>query len=179
MEDLPYLAEVEKAAAALFPPEVLPECLRESAAPLAVLEEAVCNRALWVARFSGEGGAALPVGFALLSFVDELAYLAELDVLPEHGRKGLGRGLIHEAAVRAREEGFSALHLTTFRKLPWNAPFYSRLGFEFLESDKSCGVLPWAIEAILEEEKAQGMNGRVAMRLDLSGNLGLLKASSH
>ena len=30
----------------------------------------------------------------------------------------------------ARNSGYSAITLTTFRDLPWNGPFYARLGFE-------------------------------------------------
>lgn len=54
----------------------------------------------------------------------------ELDVHPDFQQRGIGAGLIRAAQVDARNSGFKALTLTTFRDVAWNAPFYARLGFE-------------------------------------------------
>lgn len=56
-------------------------------------------------------------------------HIWEMDVDPRFGRQGIGEGLIRAAQIDARNSGFSALTLTTFRDLPWNAPFYARVGF--------------------------------------------------
>lgn len=61
-------------------------------------------------------------------FAREL-HVWEMDVLPDHQGKGIGSTLIRACGVDARNSGFSALTLTTFRNLPWNGPFYARLGF--------------------------------------------------
>lgn len=57
-------------------------------------------------------------------------HIWEMDVLPTCQRRGIGAGLVRAAQIDARNAGFKALTLTTFRDLQWNAPFYARLGFE-------------------------------------------------
>lgn len=57
-------------------------------------------------------------------------HIWEMDVHPDFQQRGVGAGLIRACQIDARNSGFTALTLTTFRDLPWNAPFYARLGFE-------------------------------------------------
>ena len=84
-------------------------------------------------------------GHCLVSFVeDEMAgflvtepfgrelHMWEMDVHPRFQKRGIGAGLVRAAQIDARNAGFKALTLTTFRDLPWNAPFYARLKFEEL-----------------------------------------------
>ena len=59
-------------------------------------------------------------------------HIWEMDVLPAFQRRGVGAGLVRAAQIDARNSGFKALTLTTFRDVAWNAPFYARLGFEEL-----------------------------------------------
>jgi GNAT superfamily N-acetyltransferase len=129
-----------------------------------VLDEAVHRHALrdgwlWVAEGPGER----PVGFALAAAQGDLALLAELDVHPDHGRRGLGRALVQTVAAAARSRGCVQLTLTTFAHLPWNAPMYERLGFQ--RCDWTC--LPAGLGAALQAEAEHGLLGRVAMALDL------------
>lgn len=56
-------------------------------------------------------------------------HIWEMDVLPEFQRTGIGSGLVRAALIDARNTGFHAVTLTTFRDVAWNAPFYARLGF--------------------------------------------------
>ncbi len=69
------------------------------------------------------------VGFAAFWPLDGLAHLCELDVHPDHGGRGLGRRLIAAGEAWARGQGMPAMTLATFVDVPWNAPFYARLGF--------------------------------------------------
>jgi GNAT superfamily N-acetyltransferase len=57
-------------------------------------------------------------------------HIWEMGVLPEYQRRGIGAGLVRAALIDARNSGFRAVTLTTFRDVMWNAPFYIRLGFE-------------------------------------------------
>ena len=57
-------------------------------------------------------------------------HIWEMDVIPAFQRRGIGAGLVRAAQIDARNTGFKALTLTTFRDLAWNAQFYARLGFE-------------------------------------------------
>ncbi len=159
-EHVPFLNAIELAAAAIFPPGSIPEHILSDKVPEATLTEAVRNGRLWVAL----GADACPAGYGLLQFVDGLALLAQMDVRPEQGRKGLGTALVRHIADAARDSGAEFLYLTTFSHVPWNAPFYARLGFaEVPEAEQ-----PIAIRAILSEERERGLENRIAMRLPLS-----------
>jgi N-acetylglutamate synthase-like GNAT family acetyltransferase len=89
-------------------------------------------------------------------------HLEEIDVLPEHGRRGLGRRLVAQVCRWTEERGYVAVTLTTFRDIPWNMPFYARLGFEEI----SKAALPAGLSSILQDEACRGLDPvrRVAMR---------------
>jgi GNAT superfamily N-acetyltransferase len=160
--ELTELPVIETEAATIFPPEhVAPES-REDGLPLAFYEEVAAAGRLWVAR-SLEPPA--PIGFAAITLLDESAHLHEMDVLPAHGRRGLGRALVLHAAQWARAAGFADITLTTFRHLPWNAPFYSSIGFSEIP-DRELGP---ELQAVITDEAHRGLEPRqrVATRLDL------------
>ena len=85
---------------------------------------------------------------------------------PRHGRRGIGRGLIETAADWARERGLHDLTLTTFAAVPWNAPYYERLGFTVVADDDQ----PAELRRIRDLERARGLDRwpRVAMRRPLA-----------
>jgi len=62
----------------------------------------------------------------------------------------------------ARGEGFARVTLTTFRDVPWNAPFYRRLGFEEIPA----ADLHPELREIMDEEATHGLDPtlRIAMR---------------
>ena len=80
--------------------------------------------------------------------------------------QGIGRRLIDAAIAAARVRGLSAVTLTTFRHVPWNAPYYQRLGFETLAAHQ----LNQRLAIILKGEVEAGLPGdrRCAMRLNLA-----------
>ena len=89
-------------------------------------------------------------------------HLAELDVLPAHGRRGVGTALVRAVDEWARSGHFTEITLTTYRDVPWNAPFYAGLGFDVVpESEWDAETRRrFGEEAGLESEKAR----RVVMR---------------
>jgi GNAT superfamily N-acetyltransferase len=104
------------------------------------------------------------VGFACVEIVDGEAHLWQLSVHPDAAGRGVGTELIQSACGWARAEGYTAMTLTTFRDVPWNAPFYERMGFRVIDE------LPSGLAAIREHEKEIGdddFGPRVAMRKDL------------
>ncbi len=104
------------------------------------------------------------VGFVSLEIVDGDAHVDQLSVLPSHGRRGIGRALLDGAIRWARDGGHHAVTLTAFRDVPWNAPFYGRLGFVIVTD------LPPGLTAIRDHERTAGLDTegpRVAMRLTL------------
>jgi N-acetylglutamate synthase-like GNAT family acetyltransferase len=78
------------------------------------------------------------------------------------GRRGIGRALLDHVAALARARGAPALTLTTFAEVPWNGPYYARLGFE-VWPDTAQGP---GLAAIVARERARWPDGpaRVAMR---------------
>ncbi|MBB4953014.1 GNAT superfamily N-acetyltransferase [Agrobacterium vitis] len=71
-----------------------------------------------------------PIGFLTAEVIDNRLHIVELSVLPDWQRMGIGRALIDVAKDTAISRRLTALTLTTFRTVPWNAPFYAELGFE-------------------------------------------------
>lgn len=69
-------------------------------------------------------------GFLVAQPFSRELHIWEMDVVPAFQRRGIGAGLVRAAQIDARNTGFKALTLTTFRDLAWNGPFYTRLGFE-------------------------------------------------
>ena len=126
LHELPALAELERRAGARF--ESIPALaeLPEVLAPPEALAAAIARGQLWVAAAVADGS---PVGFAYADVIDGAVHLEELDVLPEWGRHGIGRTLVETVVDDARRRGLTAVTLTTFRDVPWNAPYYARLGF--------------------------------------------------
>ncbi|MEZ4709250.1 MAG: GNAT family N-acetyltransferase [Caldilineaceae bacterium] len=106
-----------------------------------------------------------PVGFAIVHLLDVSAHLHEIDVHPHYARQGLGRRLIEHIADWARARGFTALTLTTFSDVPWNGPYYQRLGFRNLD----LATLSSALQAVRQGEAEAGlpMTKRICMQLDL------------
>jgi GNAT superfamily N-acetyltransferase len=157
--DLVHLPHIERAASALFPPDLLPEALRQSTVPMEQLEDALARGSLWVARASD----GTPVGFAMGGVLEGLHMLMELDVLPAHGQRGVGHRLMSEAVAWARRTSAPALFLTTFADVPWNAPMYARAGFAALQGPQ----IPPALQRLLALESRMGLRGRVAMSMVL------------
>lgn len=73
------------------------------------------------------------VGFLACEPFKRELHIWELDVLPRKQGKGIGAGLLRACQIDARNSGFRTITLTTFRDIPWNAPFYERLGFVEVE----------------------------------------------
>lgn len=70
-----------------------------------------------------------PVGFTVAAESFGVYYLHMLSVDPAHGRRGIGAALLEANVSRARWAYHNAMALSTFRAVPFNAPFYRRHGF--------------------------------------------------
>ncbi|WP_054178257.1 GNAT family N-acetyltransferase [Trabulsiella odontotermitis] len=103
-----------------------------------------------------------PIGFLLTEPLDDALYIAEFSLHQAWQGKGIGRRFLHFISDHARDTGYPALTLTTFREVPWNAPFYAKLGFEIIDD----AALPPGLAAKRENETAHGIPRelRCAMR---------------
>jgi GNAT superfamily N-acetyltransferase len=73
-----------------------------------------------------------PVGFVVADVVDQRAHIEQVSVHPAHAGQRIGAMLLDHVAAWADEQGLTGLTLITFRGVPWNAPYYERLGFREL-----------------------------------------------
>jgi GNAT superfamily N-acetyltransferase len=131
--DLASLAGVERSASvtyfeALGSPSDLPEVL-----PPDVIEASHAAGLLWVAADRQDA----PVGFLAAQAIDGSLFVKEISVAREHQRVGLGRQLLQVAEDHAREASYGALALITDRFIPFNGPFYEKLGFREVSVERA------------------------------------------
>ncbi|RON80831.1 GNAT family N-acetyltransferase [Pseudomonas fluorescens] len=160
--DAPALPAIERSAAGLF--RLDPQLAWLADAELAGAElhlQAIEQARVWVAQ-SPAGQLA---GFLRAAPVDNQLHIEELSVSQHFQGQGIGRKLLSAAIDHASAQQLCAVTLTTFTDLPWNAPFYQKIGFQRLNSEETSGYL---VDA-LNEEIAHGLPGhrRCAMRLRL------------
>jgi N-acetylglutamate synthase-like GNAT family acetyltransferase len=55
--------------------------------------------------------------------------LEQVSVLPDYGRRGVGKLLVEAAIEEATRRGYDQMTLRTYAAVPWNGPFYALLGF--------------------------------------------------
>jgi GNAT superfamily N-acetyltransferase len=160
-EHLPAIPAIELAASAMFSESDLPVEIRYLVTEDELLREAQSEARLWVA-LTDERTA---VGFAMADIVDGGAHLDEMDVIPEFARQGIGTRLVQTLMEWARSLDYPALTLITFRHLPWNAPFYERMGFVSMETSEIGDELA----GLLQDEGVAGIDvrKRVCMKLEL------------
>ena len=82
-------------------------------------------------RPGAETGAS--VGYLIAERLEGSLHVEQVSVAPAHAGLGLGGDLIDRAVREAAALGVRELTLTTFAEVPWNAPYYERLGFERLD----------------------------------------------
>ncbi|MEO6469837.1 MAG: GNAT family N-acetyltransferase [Acidimicrobiia bacterium] len=106
-----------------------------------------------------------PIGYIVVDVVDGDAHVEQVSVLPHGQGQGLGRALMDVVEGWARDTGRSAITLTTFVDVPWNAPLYRHLGFSVL-ADSEIGP---ELRSLVAEEAAHGLDPatRVCMRKPL------------
>lgn len=160
--DLPRLCALEQAAGEPFRALGMAFVADDETWTVAELEPYQRDGRAWVVE--DDDGAV--VAYLLADVVDGAAHVEQVSVDPAHARRGLGRQLLDVAAAWAREQDLVALTLTSFAAVPWNAPYYARLGFRVLDDAE----LTPGLRAIRAREAAHGLDRapRVAMRRDLT-----------
>ena len=165
-DELERLREVERAAGAAFAEVGLAEVAAHEPASTAELDGYRADGRAWVLLVDG----AL-VGYLLADVVDGHGHVEQVSVHPEAAGHGLGRRLLEHALAWASARGDQRLTLTTFRDVPWNAPYYERLGYRVLE-DHEVGP---ELRALMTTEAAHGLDpdARVAMAHELPPRPGI------
>ncbi|EMD29728.1 GNAT family N-acetyltransferase [Amycolatopsis azurea] len=157
-EDLPALQDIERAAGEPFHALGMAAIADDDPPSIEDLTNFRDAGRAWVYD-PGDG----PVAYLLAEVVDGHGHIEQVSVHPEYARRGLGRRLIEHAAEWAAREGLAGLTLTTYADVPWNAPYYARLGFEILDEE----TLTEGLRAVRAHEIARGLDAwpRVTMRL--------------
>jgi|SRR5882724_2347900 len=158
--DSPALRQIERDAGERFRDVGLADIADHDPPSEAALAQYEAGGRSWVAV--DEAGA--PVGYVLADEVDDNAHIEQVSVRPDHQGQGIGRALIDRVGAWAAAGGRSALTLSTFSDVPWNAPLYRHLGFRDLTPSQ---VGP-ELQARCAEEARFGLDPatRVCMRLD-------------
>lgn len=160
-EDLAALPAIEVAAGESFRALGMDEIADDPPPSRAVLAGYQADGRAWVATDDLNR----PVAYLLVELFGDDAHIEQVSVHPDHAGKRLGAGLIAAVADWAIGEGIRALTLTTFEDVPWNAPYYARIGFRIVPpEDWSPGI-----RGIVAAEAVHGLGQcpRVVMRRDL------------
>lgn len=162
-DELPALRDLETAAGVLFRDIGMTDVAEHPPPALEVFEEYRRTGRLWVSVDDADR----PTGFVLVELVDGAAHIEQLSVHPEHQGHGIGRELIGYVDRWAAAQGIPALTLSTFRSVPWNGPYYARLGFSELAGTE----LTPGLGRIQAAETAFGLDPaeRIFMRRPVAG----------
>ncbi len=101
------------------------------------------------------------MAYALAEVVDDAAHVEQVSVHADHAGLGIGRALLDHVARWGSEHGLAAQTLTTFAEVPWNGPYYARLGFVVVPT----AALTPGLREVRAAETARGLDRwpRVAM----------------
>jgi predicted N-acetyltransferase YhbS len=146
--EIPLVREIERASAQRFI-GLMDALAADEPSPSQVLAARIATDGLLVAVVAGA-----PVAFVMFRPVEDGLYIEQIDVLPTFGRRRIGATLLEAVAERARKEDRSRLTLSTFRGVPWNAPYYRRLGFVDIAEE---ALTPGLLE-IREAHLARGLD---------------------
>ncbi len=102
----------------------------------------------WVAV----NGSDEPIGFINVEKHANSLHICELSVCQRWQGQGIGKQLITHIIDVALVQKIPAITLTTFCDIPWNAPYYQRLGFNIIKH----GNVPTELNSILQHEMDAG-----------------------
>ncbi|MEV0681456.1 GNAT family N-acetyltransferase [Actinosynnema sp. NPDC050436] len=155
-DEFPLLQQIEDASGAPFREHGMPEIADDDPMPLDVL----ARLHVWVACDPD------PVGWVAAGEVDGYAHVEQVSVHPDRARRGIGARLLDHVQEWAAGRDLAGLTLTTFRDIPWNAPYYERLGFREIEPSPG-------LAAIVAEEAERGLDpvSRVCLRRRSGGGV--------
>jgi GNAT superfamily N-acetyltransferase len=161
LDELALLIEIERAAGASFRSLGMDAVANDDPGSIGQLAPYAQDGRAFVAADAADQ----PLGYLLLDVVDGAAHIEQVSVHPDYARREIGRALIERAENWARDRGLPALTLATYVEVPWNGPYYERLGFHYLTADEETPGL----RSIREHEHQSGLDAwpRACMRRGL------------
>jgi GNAT superfamily N-acetyltransferase len=146
--EIEAVRDLERASAQRFV-GLMDALAADEPSPATVLADRIAAGGLLVAELDETLAA-----FVMFRPVEDGLYVEQIDVLPAFERRRLGAALLDAVAERARDAGRSRLTLSTFKDVPWNAPYYRRLGFADIADE---ALTPGLLE-IRREHLARGLD---------------------
>ncbi len=131
------LCAIERKAVQLFRGHPVWPLYADMPIPPELLHRAIGRGLVWVALSAAREA----VGFVWLDAeidrgaADEAIGIAEIDVLPDYGQRGIGAALLEHACQWARAAGYRRIDLGTLADVRWNAPFYAKRGFAVVDKN--------------------------------------------
>lgn len=159
--DVEHLPNIERSAAQLF---------KQDSDLAWVADDSVLSAELHQSYIQAQNSWVAEYGDQLIGFINGVEYnntfhICEFSVVQEWQQQGIGRALLTKLEEVMRDRKLSTISVTTFKDVPWNAPFYEQNGFiELKENDLSLFLMD-----ILEEEIDAGFDPdtRCAMQKNL------------
>jgi GNAT superfamily N-acetyltransferase len=160
-QDLSMLQDIERAAGTWFADIDMAFVAEDEPFSTETLTEFVRDGRAWVCADADDR----PVAYLLAEVVDGNAHLEQVSVHPDHARRRLGGALLDRMIDWARARRLPAVTLTTYTEVPWNGPYYERLGFRYLDDTE----LTAGLREIRAAEAAHGLDRRprACMRREL------------
>jgi N-acetylglutamate synthase-like GNAT family acetyltransferase len=160
-DDLPALRSIERAAGRSFAALGMTLVAEDEPPPIEELRAYQRDGRAWV-RTDRDDRA---VAYLLADEVDGCAHLQQVTVHPDWAHRRLGQELLERLTAWATERHLPAITLTTFTDVPWNGPYYRRLGFRIVDDAQ----LTPGLRRIRRSEADRGLDAwpRAAMQLDL------------
>lgn len=156
LDDAPLLPRIEQSAGRAFRNTAHAWVADDPSEPPEAYFPAIAAGDVLIAEQDGA-----TAGFVRIAREGDDLHVFELDVLDGRQGQGVGTTLMAAARREAIARGCSAMTLTTFSNVPFNAPFYVRLGFAIQETPSP------RLAAILAHEAERGLTDRCAMRAAL------------
>lgn len=146
--DLQRLVVVEVEAGQVFRTVGMAK-VAEDVPQISDLREAAEAEQLWVTEVGSE-----VAGYISAEVLDGNAHIAQVSVAPDYAGRALGRAMLEFVEEWGRATGRPATTLTTFRDVPWNGPYYRRLGYRVLRQE---GIGPELARTMEHEASLPGI----------------------
>ncbi len=147
-DDFERAREIERDAGLQFLPLGMPEIAYDDPPSREALAEYTVAQRAWVVDPPSEVAA-----YVLVDVVDGAAHIEQITVATRYARRRLGALLIDHVADWARGRSIDRMTLATFVDVPWNRPYYERIGFY----DLAAGQIGPELAIVLAHERDDGL----------------------